>query len=181
MLTLTSPNNCVTTNCYYWQTSTCASGASASSGAANMVYRTTNPLSQADSGGIVAIFPYLAGGAHGVTTTKAGVATDTYDANGDLTSVTYSSPASGYAATANVAYRHHRRLAGHHDGRHRHDQLYLRRRWRPAVDRVRAGHRFDSDSVNAVYTCTYFTNGNRSSVIYPPTTRGHHSYTRRKL
>jgi RHS repeat-associated protein len=39
-----------------------------------------------------------------VTTNPAGTTTDSYDANGDLTSVAYNATASGYATPANLAY-----------------------------------------------------------------------------
>jgi len=47
---------------------------------------------------------YYSGGKIDVTTTPAGLSTDTYDANGDLTSTTYSGTASGYSTAPNVIY-----------------------------------------------------------------------------
>jgi RHS repeat-associated protein len=100
-LTATDANGHVTTNCYYFETSTCASGASASGGLADMLYSTKRPDTTADPSGELTTYTYYPGGQQKVETTPAGVTTDGYDANLDLTSSTYSGIASGYSSTPN--------------------------------------------------------------------------------
>ena len=98
----TSGTGGVTTNCYYFQS--CASGAPSAGGAASALYSSTSPATQADSGGVVTTYTYLSGGVSHVTTTPAGTTTNGYDANGDLTSASYSATASGYSTPANVSH-----------------------------------------------------------------------------
>ena len=104
---MTDPSGNVTTNCYYWETSTCASGAPANGGDPTGLYSTTTPPTQADSGGIVTSYTYLPGGSTSTVTTPSGTTTDTYDANGDLHAKNYSNVASGYSATPNVTYSYY--------------------------------------------------------------------------
>ncbi len=102
VLTVTDPRGYETTNCYY--TASCASTAPAAGGSADMLYSTKTPDTAADPTGEVTYTTYRPGGALEATTTPAGVATDAYDANGDLTSTTYSDAASGYTVPSNLAY-----------------------------------------------------------------------------
>ncbi len=69
-----------------------------------MLYSTTTPDTSADPDGETTAVTYKPGGDTETSTTPAGKATDSYDANGDLTSVDYSDTASGYSATPNVSY-----------------------------------------------------------------------------
>ncbi len=105
--TVTDPSGNVTTNCYYWETSTCASGAPSAGGDPSSLYSTTTPPTQADPGGIVTTYTYLPGGSTSTVTTPSGVTTDDYDANGDLQAKDYSNAASGYSATPNVTYTYY--------------------------------------------------------------------------
>ncbi len=90
--------------CYYWQTSTCASGASSSGGMADMLYTTTRPDTSADPSGEVTTDSYLPGGWLNTMVTPAATTTYSYDANGDKTGVSYSSGASGYSTASNLSY-----------------------------------------------------------------------------
>jgi len=106
VLTTTDPRGEVTTNCYYYQNSSgqCAAGAPTGGGTGDDEYATTTPATAADPHGETTTTTYDPGGATDVTTTPAGVNTDGYDPNGDLTSVTYSATAPGYITPANLAY-----------------------------------------------------------------------------
>jgi RHS repeat-associated protein len=106
VLTTTNPRGYLTTNCYYYESATgqCAHSAPAGGGSADDLYSTTTPATSADPSGEVTDYTYYPGDQPDTTTTPAGTETDAYDAYGDLTSVNYSSTASGYTAPANVSY-----------------------------------------------------------------------------
>jgi RHS repeat-associated protein len=99
---VTDASGNATTYCYYTAKTGCALGAPANSGLGSMVFQRTSPPGQADPNGLVTTSTYEPGGATATTTTPAGTTTDGYDAQGDVTSTTYSNTASGYAAPANV-------------------------------------------------------------------------------
>jgi len=105
-LTMVDPRSETTTFCYYWQDATgqCAAAAPTGGGAAGDLYSQTTPVTTADPSGETTTTTYYSGGKIDVTTTPAGLSTDTYDANGDLTSTTYSGTASGYSTAPNVIY-----------------------------------------------------------------------------
>jgi RHS repeat-associated protein len=102
--TTTDPRGETTTDCYYYQSATCAASAPASGGSANNLYSTTTPATAADPTGETTTYTYYPGGQADTTTTPAGTTTDTYDANSDLTSVAYSGTASGYTTPTNLSY-----------------------------------------------------------------------------
>ncbi len=106
VLTTTDPRGKVTTNCYYDENGSgqCAAGAPAGGGSGDELYSTTTPATTADPSGETTTYSYFAGGEADVTTTPAGTTTDSYDPNGDLTSETYGTPASGYSAAPQVSY-----------------------------------------------------------------------------
>lgn len=104
VLTTTNPSGQPTTNCYYWQTSSCASAAPATGGSASMVFSTVLPTTSADPSGEKTTYTYLPGGTKSTSTTPAGTTTTTYDAAGDTLSTTYSGTASGYSAPTNASY-----------------------------------------------------------------------------
>ncbi|HUB69610.1 MAG TPA: RHS repeat-associated core domain-containing protein [Acidimicrobiales bacterium] len=104
VLTTTNPLGNVTTNCYYYEDTSgqCAAGAPSGGGSADDLYSTTTPDTSADPSGETTYYTYFPGGEADTTATPAGVTTDAYDANGDLTSVSYSGTASGYSTPAEV-------------------------------------------------------------------------------
>lgn len=104
VLTSTGPNSQVSTNCYFWEVSTCAAGAPFSGGDATALYSTTSPPAQGEANGITANYAYNPGGATASETTLAGTTTYGYDNAGDTTSVHYGTPASGYGSAHNVSY-----------------------------------------------------------------------------
>jgi RHS repeat-associated protein len=106
VLTTTNPRGYVTTDCYYYEDTTgeCAYGAPAGGGSADDRYSTTTLSTASDPSGEMTDYTYYAGDEPDTTTTPAGTTADDYDASGDLTSVDYSSTASGYSAPANVSY-----------------------------------------------------------------------------
>ena len=106
VLATTNPRGYVTSNCYYYEDTTgeCAYGAPAAGGSADDLYSTTTPATGSDPSGELTDYTYYPGDQPDTTTTPAGTTTDTYDAAGDLTSVDYSSTASGYITPANVSY-----------------------------------------------------------------------------
>ena len=101
---VTDASGNVTNNCYYWQTSTCASGEPSAGGAASMLRSTTRPDTSADPSGEETKYTYYPGGAADETTNPAGKTTDAYEANGDTSSSSFSDTASGYATPTNVSY-----------------------------------------------------------------------------
>jgi RHS repeat-associated protein len=103
VLTETGPGGQVTSNCYYWESASCAAAAPAGGGA-NALYSTTSPPAASAPAGATTTYTYLPGGATLTKTTAAGTATYAYDAAGDLRSVTYGPSAAGYAAAPNVSY-----------------------------------------------------------------------------
>ncbi|MHB1534616.1 MAG: LamG-like jellyroll fold domain-containing protein [Acidimicrobiales bacterium] len=108
-LTTSDPRGNVTTNCYYYQNGDgqCATAAPAGGGSADNLYSTTTPATNAEPSGQTTTTTYYPGGLTKATTSPAGTATDNYDASGDLTSVTYSNTAAGYAALANLSYTYY--------------------------------------------------------------------------
>ncbi|HET9059869.1 MAG TPA: LamG-like jellyroll fold domain-containing protein, partial [Acidimicrobiales bacterium] len=104
VLTTTGPSGQVTTNCYYWQVSECAAGAPAGGGDASALYSTTMPPGASSPQGATVSYTYLPGGAASTTTNAAGTQSDSYDTVGQLSSVSYSSPAPGYSPSAPVSY-----------------------------------------------------------------------------
>ncbi|HMK98244.1 MAG TPA: DUF6531 domain-containing protein, partial [Acidimicrobiales bacterium] len=105
VLTTTNPVGSVTTDCYYYQDAAgqCAAGAPSGGGAADELYSVTTPVTAADPGGATTYYSYYPGGQAETTTTPAGTTTDSYDANGDLSSVVYSATAAGYATPSNIS------------------------------------------------------------------------------
>ena len=133
VLTTTDPRGKVTTDCYYYQNGSgqCAHGAPAGGGSGDDLYSTTTPATTADPSGETTTYTYYPGGQADTTTTPAGTTTDAYDAAGDLTSTVY------------IGHRHRLHHPGqrvlhlqrgrhppHHDRRHRHHHLRLRRQRR---------------------------------------------------
>ena len=106
VLTTTDPRGKVTTNCYYYQDGggQCAAAAPSGGGSGADLFSTTTPTTSADPSGETTTFTYYPGDEADVTTNPAGTTTDAYDAAGDLTSVSYSSVAAGYATPVNVSY-----------------------------------------------------------------------------
>jgi len=104
-LTMVDPRGEVTTSCYYWENAStqCAASAPAGGGSGDDLYSQTTPPTTADPGGETTFTTYYPGDKPDITATAAGFSTDTYDANGDLTSTTYSGTASGYSTPPNVS------------------------------------------------------------------------------
>jgi len=98
-LTMVDPRGETTTSCYYWANASgqCASSAPAGGGSGDDLYSQLTPVTSADPTGELTTTTYYPGDTTDVTTTPAGSSTDAYDANGDLTSTTYSGTASGYS------------------------------------------------------------------------------------
>jgi RHS repeat-associated protein len=103
-LTTKDPDGQTSTSCYYWQTSSCASGAPAGGGAATSLYTSATPPVQGVTSGIATTYTYLPGGARASVKTAAGTATYTYDPAGNPLTVTYSGPGAGYQTSANTTY-----------------------------------------------------------------------------
>jgi len=105
-LTTTDPRGEITSDCYYYQSASgqCAYGAPAGGGSADDLYSTTTPATTADPSGEVTTYTYFPGDQVDATTNPAGTATDTYDANGDLTATNYGGTASGYTTPTNLSY-----------------------------------------------------------------------------
>lgn len=106
VLTTTDPNSHTTTNCYYYQDASgqCAANAPTDGGSGDYLYSATTPATSPDPSGETTTTTYTPGGKPDATTSPAGTATSAYDANGDLTSVTYTNTANGYTTPANLAY-----------------------------------------------------------------------------
>ena len=104
-LTTTDPRPEVTTNCYYYQngSSQCAQGAPAGGGSGDDLYSTATP----EPGGKVTSYTYYPGGASDTINTPAGTTTDAYDAESDLTSVTYTNTKASYLAPTNLSYTYY--------------------------------------------------------------------------
>ena len=105
VLTSVNPQGGVTTNCYYYEA--CAAGAPANGGTADDLYSATTPETAADPTGDTTYYTYTPGGQASAMTTPAGTATASYDANGDVTSITYSGTATGYSVPANITYSYY--------------------------------------------------------------------------
>jgi RHS repeat-associated protein len=105
-LTKTDPRGKVSTDCYYYENGSgqCATGAPAGGGTADNLYYSNTQGTAANVWGDLNTFTYDPGGQTATTTNMAGTATDSVDANGDTTGVTYSNTASGYSTPANVSY-----------------------------------------------------------------------------
>src|SRR5580700_5239679 len=72
-------------------------------GSGDDLYSQLTPVTSADPTGELTTTTYYPGDATDVTTTTAvGTSTDAYDANGDLTSTTYSGTATGYSTPHNL-------------------------------------------------------------------------------
>ena len=101
---VTNPDDKTTTYCYYWEDASgqCAHAAPSSGGAGSMLYSTTTPDTAADPDGETTTTTYEPGGATYQITSLAGTTTDSYDANGDITSTDYSGTASGFSTTPDV-------------------------------------------------------------------------------
>lgn len=104
VLTVTSPDGGVTTDCYYWQTTTCAKDATPSGGDASAIYSTTEPASPADPTGILTTYTYTAGGDVAKKTSPSGADTFGYDADGRIAAQSYSPAPSTYTHVAPVSY-----------------------------------------------------------------------------
>ena len=102
---VTIPDEGTTNFCYFWQDADgqCAQSAPSDGGSGSMLYSTTTPDTSADSAGETTTIAYFPGGLPETTNTPAGTTTDTYDANGDVTTTDYSDTASGYSATPDVS------------------------------------------------------------------------------
>jgi RHS repeat-associated protein len=166
VLTTTGPSGQVTTDCYYWQTSGCASGAPADGGDATDLYSTATPPAQGEPSGATTTYTYLPGGAVATKTTAAGTVTDAYDAAGELTSVTHSTPAPGYSAAPDVGYTYD--AAGERttmaDGTGVTTYTYD-----DAGDLLSAAFAASAGSglASGTTSYTYYANGQRSSLTYP--------------
>ena len=86
--------------CYYGDS--CAATAPSNGGTATDLYSTTRPPSEKDPTGEVTTETYTPTGKPTTTTTPAVTTADSYDAAGDLTGVTYSTVAAGYAGPSDV-------------------------------------------------------------------------------
>jgi RHS repeat-associated protein len=106
VLTTTDPRGALTTNCYYYESGAggCAATAPAGGGSGDDLYSTTTPATAANPSGETTTYTYYPGEKTYLTTTPAGVTTDSYDVMGDLGGVSYSNTANGYSTPANVAY-----------------------------------------------------------------------------
>lgn len=104
-LTTTDPRAKVTTNCYYSESASgqCAHGAPAG-GVGTELFFSLAPSTGFDSWGVLTSYTYDPGGQNATTSNWAGSTTNGVGANGELTSVTYSNAAAGYASPGNVAY-----------------------------------------------------------------------------
>jgi len=104
-LTTSDPRGKVTTNCYYSENGSgqCASGVSAGGAGTNLYYSIV-PSTGSDAWGVLTTYTYYPGGQNDATASWAGTTTDGVGANGELTSVSYSNTAAGYATPANVTY-----------------------------------------------------------------------------
>jgi RHS repeat-associated protein len=162
-LTTTDPGGNVTTDCYYWETSTCASGSPAAGGTASSLYSTTLPSSA------VTTDTYFPGGAADTVTTASGTTTDAYDADGDVTGITYSATAAGYTTPSAVTETYN------DDG--------SRSAMTDGTGTTTYGYDAAGDQTSDAFTAglgtgltsytvshTYYTNGDLDTVVYPATT-----------
>jgi RHS repeat-associated protein len=106
VLTTTDPRGKVSTDCYYDQNGSgqCANAAPSAGGLGSSLYSTATPVTTTDPSGEVTTDTYFPGGQSDAGTNPAGTTTDAYDAMGDLSGVTYSNTAGGFAAPTNLAY-----------------------------------------------------------------------------
>lgn len=104
--TTSNPDGDTTMYCYYAENASgqCAYGAPSGGGTGGQLYSTTAPATPADPSGEVTTEGYEPGGAAATVTTPAGTTTDSYDAMGDVASVTESDTAPGYLQTPDAFY-----------------------------------------------------------------------------
>jgi RHS repeat-associated protein len=166
-LAVTNAAGKVTASCYYWEVSTCASGAPVGGGAPGALLSTTSPPTQADIAGLVSSYTYFPGGTAHATTSPSGTSTAVYDAAGDLLSTTYSNTASGYATPANVSYTYFA------DGSRKTmtDGTGVTTSAYDASGNL-LSQGFAATSGNGLKSSTttygYYTNGSRKTLTYPP-------------
>ena len=103
VLTTSDGRGEITTNCYYYETTTCASGAPSNGGSADDLYSTITAPTSADPSGEVTTNTYFPGDLPDKVTTPAATSTYAYDAMGNMTSTSYSGVASGYATPVNTS------------------------------------------------------------------------------
>ncbi len=108
-LTVTDPRGKVTSNCYYYENGAgqCAASAPAGGGSGDDLYSTITPATAADPSGQTTTTAYYPGDQPHSINSVSGTTTDAYDANSDLTSVTYSNTAGGYTTPSNVSYSYY--------------------------------------------------------------------------
>ena len=156
----------VTTNCYYWETSTCAASAPSSGGSGSMLYSTLLPATSSDPTGEFTTYTYLAGGLQRSSTTPAGVKTTGYDAAGNVRHIDYSNPASGFSSPADVTYTYNpdgsRETMS--DGTGTTSYTYDANGDTTSQDLVAAS---GTSLSNSDVSYGYFPNGDRSSITYP--------------
>lgn len=165
---VTDPRGEVTSYCYYFQNASgqCAASAPAGGGSGDDRYAQTTPATSADPSGETTTYTYYPGDSAAATTTPSGTATDSYDANADLTGVTYSNTASGYATPANLTYGYYQdgtrktMTDGTGTTSYGEDDMGDRtsQQFSPASG---------SGLTSNIVSYTYFSTGALSSVIYP--------------
>ena len=103
-LAVIDANGNASTYCYYYA-SVCGTKVPPSGGGlANMVYQTVTPASPNDPNGLVTNYTYDKDGNKLTATTPAATTTYGYNVNNQITSLTYSGIASGFAVPSNVLY-----------------------------------------------------------------------------